>query len=244
MPATSLPDAVVIHGSPGEGARVAGLLRALWPLLLLVFAAGYAVGIVARWPDCRQGPAAAGVLTLTAIALFVAATRCRRRVEAFFKGAAGEERVGHVLARLPAGYHVFHSLDAGGGLGMWRQGDLDHVVVGPAGVFVIETKNWRGNVTIDGTRILLDGRPPRRPPLEQARRGVAILRARLGRAGLIGAPLTPIVCFAGQGFAGELAACDGVPVCHVTRLLEALENETRRARTQVDVARVAAAIAA
>ena len=29
-------------------------------------------------------------------------------------------------------------------------GDIDHVVLGPGGVFVLETKNWSGNITCNG----------------------------------------------------------------------------------------------
>ena len=239
-----LDEGAAIHGSPGEGARLAGILRALWPLLAMVFAAGYAVGIVVRLPTFgRHDLVAAALLAAMAVALLAGVFRCRRRVEAFFKGAAGEEEVGRLLARLPAGYHVFHSLDAGGGVTMWRGGDIDHVVVGPCGVFVIETKSWRGPVTLENGAIHLNGRLPRRAPLEQARKAAAVLRARLGRAGLIGVPLTPVVCFAGHGLAGDPEVAAGVLVCNAGHLLGALGNEERRGRAQVDAVRVAAAIA-
>ncbi len=34
-----------IFGSPGEGARVSGLFRVLWPFLLILLAAGYLLGM-------------------------------------------------------------------------------------------------------------------------------------------------------------------------------------------------------
>lgn len=39
-------------------------------------------------------------------------------------------------------------------------GNLDHVVIGPTGVFVIETKSWRGIVGADGKgELTLNGKP-------------------------------------------------------------------------------------
>ncbi len=58
-------------------------------------------------------------------------------------GAVGEERVGLILQGLPEEFHVINDLPLG-------KGNLDHVVIGPTGVYVIETKNWRGIVRADG----------------------------------------------------------------------------------------------
>jgi hypothetical protein len=54
-------------------------------------------------------------------------------------GAIGERIVAAALAKLPAGWHVFHSLPIGVG-----ESDIDHVVVGPGGVFTLNTKHHPG----------------------------------------------------------------------------------------------------
>jgi hypothetical protein len=69
------------------------------------------------------------------------------------RGATGEARVGRILASLPDGYYVIHDLST-------EFGNLDHVVVGPSGVFVIDTKNCRGVVAADGKGELLVNRKP------------------------------------------------------------------------------------
>jgi hypothetical protein len=58
------------------------------------------------------------------------------------RGAEGERKVGAVLEGLGPGWHVLHDVSLG-------RGNIDHVLVGPAGVFTIETKSHRGNFRID-----------------------------------------------------------------------------------------------
>jgi hypothetical protein len=58
-----------------------------------------------------------------------------RRIRSHRMGLLGEQAVAEQLQRLlPLGYQIFHDVP---GDGKWN---IDHVVVGPAGVFVIETK--------------------------------------------------------------------------------------------------------
>ena len=82
------------------------------------------------------------------------AERLARRAEAFEKGAAGEERTAEVLARLPAGWTAIHDV-------RWpsrRLANIDHVVVGPGGIFVVDSKNWSGRVTVDTGVLRQNGR--------------------------------------------------------------------------------------
>jgi hypothetical protein len=229
----SATDHAQVHGSPGEGARMAGLGRAIGPLLAAMFFTGYVVG--AALGASMGGWTIGVVLALAGLLLLLGVFTCTRRVAAFFKGAAGEEIVARELARLPAGYHVFHSLDAGGGVLMWRGGDIDHVVVGPTGVFAIETKNWRGQVTLADGQILLDGAPPRRSPLEQARQAVSKLQVRLGRGGIYDANVAPVVCFAGDRFDADCQTVGDAVVCNAARLLDVLTDAKRSGTARMDV---------
>jgi len=63
--------------------------------------------------------------------------------ESWGKGAAGEKSVAHTLSKFPDGFRVVNDVQT-------PFGNLDHVVIGPTGVFVIETKNWRGIIGADG----------------------------------------------------------------------------------------------
>lgn len=51
-------------------------------------------------------------------------------------GAKGEEKVGHELAKLTAGWHVLHAIPIGE-----NGSDIDHVVICTRGVFTLNTKN-------------------------------------------------------------------------------------------------------
>jgi len=95
-------------------------------------------------------------------------------------GLKGERVVGQCLDELrESGYKVFHDIIGNGH-------NIDHAIVGPAGVFAIETKTVskpiRGNPTVifDGESIRVNGLAPDRDPVIQAKAGAAEL-ARLIR---------------------------------------------------------------
>ena len=78
----------------------------------------------------------------------------------FLKGATGEQAVARKIDDLPDEFCVIHDLTT-------QFGNLDHVVIGPTGVFIIETKNWRGTITSDGKGgILCNNAPPRKAPIK------------------------------------------------------------------------------
>src|SRR5687768_1146565 len=66
-------------------------------------------------------------------------------------GFAGERHVAQELSKLDDRFRVVHDVDIG-------RGNVDHVVIGPAGVFAIETKNRRGRVKSVGETLVVNGR--------------------------------------------------------------------------------------
>ena len=215
-----------ITGSPGENARAMALFRALWPLLAVLFAAGWLVR--AAWPQPELPRPAIVVLFLLlagGCAVFVAVSRAA--LSSFIKGAAGEEKVAQALAFLPGGWEIFHGVPPARRTLWPSRGDLDHVAVGPAGVFVIETKNWTGRIQIRDNAILYEGGPPSCPPLDQVRRSANELAARIEAA--CGARVTvhPVLCFAGTPpEAGDEQGVGGVIVCGVDALNGVLRGWT------------------
>ena len=72
---------------------------------------------------------------------------------AWRRGAEGEEEVGWQLRKLGDGWKVLHSVPVGTG-----DTDIDHVVIGPPGVFTLNTKNHLGGrVTVTAKAIYANG---------------------------------------------------------------------------------------
>jgi len=213
-----------VHGIPGEWARVRGTVLGLWPLFLAVFAAGFSAAFILVVP-----PAGAVCFVLSLVAGAWCLRRGLRRIERFFKGARGEERVSAILRGLPDGYHVFNDFHAAG-----RR--VDHVVIGPAGVFSVETKFWRGRITVEEGHILLDGQLPDRDPIAQALRESAAVRAELAKQGWTG-PVAAVLAFASDTFAATIAELQGVVVLNSSQLHESFATG-RAALSPVELERL------
>ncbi len=69
-----------------------------------------------------------------------------RKYRIYNGGWTGEKQVTKLLSnRLSDDYLLLNDLHLRNG-----GGDIDHVVLGPNGIFVLETKNWSGDVTCQG----------------------------------------------------------------------------------------------
>jgi hypothetical protein len=85
----------------------------------------------------------------------------QKKQENYQRGAAGETHVGNLLKDLSDDYCVINDVTT-------PHGNLDHVVVGPTGVFVLDTKAWRGVVTSAGNgELLLNGEATEKPYVRQ-----------------------------------------------------------------------------
>ena len=202
-----------IHGVAGEWARVKGMVTGLWPLFLGVFVAGFAVAATV-FANVVWGLA---LLAASVVYSGWSLSKGLRHAERFFKGARGEERVSGILTRLPESYHVFNDFVAGGK-------HVDHVVAGPAGVFAVETKYWRGSVTVEDGHILLDGQLPDRDPLAQALKEAQLVKASLAAAGWNGA-VTPVLAFASDTFRQRIAELHGAVVINSCELAKSFATE-------------------
>lgn len=190
------------HGMPGEWAKVRGTVLSLWPLFLCFIALGAFGAALVQGNNILLF---AGLFVVSLLTTVVFWWKGLRRVESFFKGARGEEHVAGLLATLPGGFHVFHDFAVGGY-------HVDHVVVGPTGIFSVETKSWRGSVTVEENEIIVNGHLPDRAPIGQATREAAAVQAALGRAGWTTGEVKPVVCFASDTFADAQKSVGAVMV--------------------------------
>jgi hypothetical protein len=97
----------------------------------------------------------------------------KKQMRSLRLGLEGEKAVGQFLeAHRKPGWHVFHDVPAKG----FNKGfNVDHILIAPQGVFVIETKTYskpmRGEaiVEFDGEKLLVSGVEPERNPITQTR---------------------------------------------------------------------------
>lgn len=105
------------------------------------------------------------------------AAYARRRAESFELGSDGELAVARAVAPLTVtGWHVLHDRS------LPRGGNIDHLLVGPGGVFVLDAKNWSGTVSSQG--VLRAGGRDVSKAVRQLADGTAEVRASLVGAGL------------------------------------------------------------
>lgn len=197
----------VQHGVAGEWARVRGTVLSLWPLFLSFVALGaFLSASVIGSRTWLFGT----LFVASLISVMVYWKKGVRRVESFFRGARGEERVAGLLASLPDTYHVFNDFEAGGDR-------VDHVVAGPSGVFSVETKSWQGTVKIEEGHVLVNGALPSRDPVLQAQHEADKVRSAIRKIGF-DVTVVPVVCFASDTFDADTEQCGSVKILNAAGL--------------------------
>jgi hypothetical protein len=75
--------------------------------------------------------------------MLIADRRVERDLDRWLQGVSGEEKVGAVLDGMGgAGWRVLHDC-------VLSRGNIDHIAVGPGGLFTVETNSRRGRVDVD-----------------------------------------------------------------------------------------------
>ena len=95
----------------------------------------------------------------------------------WYLGAKGEIVVGQILATLPPEWTSFHALPIGK-----KGSDIDHIVIGPGGIFTINTKHHAGRtVWVAGRGLMVSGQkqPYIRNAEYEAGRVTKLLRERM-----------------------------------------------------------------
>jgi Nuclease-related domain len=130
---------------------------------------------------------------------------------AWRRGAAGERRTARLLGPLERqGWAVLHDLAVPG-----SRADLDHLVIGPGGVFMIDSKQYRGRLQLDPSGKLWHGRSPLAATLQavsfEADQAARVLPDP-------GVAVVPIVAVHGAQVPWGKVVMDGVPVVAARRL--------------------------
>ncbi len=159
----------------------------------------------------------------------------RQRIK-YWRGGQTEALVAMMLRDLEGPWHVFH------GVMLQEDWDLDHIVVGPGGVFAISTKSQRGCFSLSAVgQVLLNGEPT--GLLSQAQGFAMELRSRL--EALMGAdvPYVQAVLAAPFAWVAYSAKSQRVWVLHQENLSDTLQDEAKQKRLDAKaIARTAEAI--
>jgi hypothetical protein len=196
-------------------AELAAWTRTLPWRMAATLAAGTTSGLLA---DRLAASWSAGLAVAAAVAATVGwALRFRvsRATWAWRRGAQGERKTARLLARLePDGWTVLHDLAVPG-----SRANIDHLAIGPPGVFVIDSKQYRGRLRQAADGSWWHGRYPLAPALRAAQFEADQANAVLGA---LSVPVLPLVVVHGAAVPwGELVA-ERVPVVAATRLVPAL----------------------
>jgi len=133
------------------------------------------------------------------------------KATAWRRGAAGERRTARLLAVLERhGWAVLHDLAV-----PRSQANIVHLVIGPGGVFVIDSKQYRGRLQLDPSGRLWYGRYPLAPTLctvsFEADQAAQVLPDP-------GVAVVPIVAVHGAQVPWGKVVVEGVPVVPAKRL--------------------------
>lgn len=168
------------------------------------------------------------------------ADRLSRAAELYERGAVGEEATAAALAALPASeWAVFHDIRWPGR----RYANVDHIVVGPPGVFVIDSKNWSGSIAVRDQVLRQNGRSREAAVAGAAEAALAV--AQLTREVPVD-DVYPVLCFARDepltGWARDVLVCstDNVVQMLTTRPDVLTANQRRAVALDLDASTRAA----
>lgn len=134
------------------------------------------------------------------------------QAENYRTGAAGERTLEGLLTPLrELGYVLIPDRCIPG-----RDGNIDMVVVGPTGVFVVDAKRWSGTVSV-GAGMLRQNGHARGEEVAAVAREAEVVRGVLAQAlsshgRTDDVPVEPMICFVGDAALGGLATVDGVTI--------------------------------
>jgi hypothetical protein len=151
-------------GSPGASAHAEYRRRravewAAWTRTLpwrvaVILGMGVGGGVLGSLVASRLGLILSGLATVAAA--WALRFRPSPEARAWRRGAVGERRTARLLGPLERqGWAILHDLAV-----PRSQANLDHLMIGPGGVFVIDSKQYRGRLQLDPSGRLWHGRYP------------------------------------------------------------------------------------
>lgn len=139
-------------------------------------------------------------------------------------GAAGEVRTAQFLEPLRSeGFRVLHDRRIPG-----SRANIDHIVIGPPGIFVVETKSFGGSLKVRGNEVYVAGRR-RTGMIEEAKREALAVQVALAmELETVGLPVVPVICVHRASLPWLGAAAGGVRIVSGKELIKRLRKAEAR----------------
>jgi hypothetical protein len=134
------------------------------------------------------------------------AAKLLREADNYERGANGERVTAQVMETLGPSYTAFHDLRI-----PQSTANIDHVVVGPSGIFVVDSKNYRGRITYNKQTLWSDQRPLTRKLASLHFEADYVQR-------LLGRPVVTIMSFVDGNLPKGSMVVDGVHVIALNQL--------------------------
>ena len=128
------------------------------------------------------------------------------------KGGSGEVRVAAALRQLDSRFSVLDDLDV-----PRSKANLDHVVIGPTGVWLIDAKAYSGTLKL-GSGTLWNGRTPIRHECEKAQWEAERLSQYME------VPVHTVLCFVDTGLPAPVVPLNGVTVCSLEAVVDLVRS--------------------
>lgn len=148
------------------------------------------------------------------------------------RGVKAEELVGEKLNTI-TGYTCYHDI-------VFDGFNIDHLLIGPGGVFVIETKSHKGKITNQGDSLFLNGKSPGKNFLNQAWSQTyqikEILKQQTGKEW----PVKPVLCFS-DAFVEVRGSVKGISILNV-KYLNTFISKQKTILSADDISRITSSI--
>jgi Nuclease-related domain len=215
-------------------AREKARRRALLPAVVACAVIAMVMEFLLIWP--LNTIIASIVIVMTGFAFVKIVTELPYDVIRWERGAQGERATaGYLTALEDAGFISFHNRWVAG-----LRGDVDHIAVGPSGIFVIETKTTKAKVEVIRDRLLLADHDKQEWVDQVTREAMAVQIALRDLVDPLHRTVSPVLCVHGTG-PGIGRTVAGVQVVSGARLVAALSSAPP-VLTDTDIQRLAGAV--
>lgn len=179
------------------------------------------VGVVAALVAGLRMPAVGFAVLMVVLVLTAGAVFVPNATAAWGIGAEGERRTGGALDQLKSeGFVILHDRSIPGS---WT--NIDHIVIGPPGVAVVETKSYRGKLRVRGGEVYVNGyRRTDTTVGEVVGEAAAVSRVLRGAPERRGVIIRPILCIHRADLPFFAASPRGVPIVDGRGLVQMLRK--------------------